>query len=800
MKFWTSLVAITLVFSIVGQTYQLIDKDSKTSIPFAKIYPNIGNPSLADLDGFFTVNEGVIDVKITAHGYRDTLVQVNSIKDFKITLSVLANELEEVTIIPGINPAERIMELAIANRKLNHPYGKETFSYDSYSKFIFTIDPASLDSVPMRANDTLLQQIKELFSKQHLFLIESTSKKMFEPPYREKEVITAYKVSGFSNPLFSTFTAELQSFHFYENQFNILGKSYLNPLAFGGIRRYLFILEDQTINGKDTTFTIRFQPRKDKNFDGMKGWLYINSNGYALEKVIAQPDEATDGPATQIIQEYAFIDGKKWFPIKLATEATFSNVNISSDGKYKTPILGKGTTYIDNIQLGTDLKDEKFNSITLETADDAADKDTVHWNANRKYRLTEQEKLTYVTIDSISKAEKLDRLLNLSLSLVSGKIPLGYLQMDLKRLIYYRNYEGYRLGLGLETSPKLSKRGMIGGYFGYGTRDKAWKYGGYGNWKVFKKKLLFFNASYQEDIISRGWFEPQLSGSGLQLDGLYKHLYVRSMDKQRKAMIGFSGYVRPRVYVFLGMDYQRLKFTEGYQFTMKDGTFFTGNKRLELAEVVLELKWSLGAKMMQLGDQRIVNSSKFPIVSLKVANGIPGIGDASLEYVRTEVKIEQTAKIRGVGKLNYSVLGTKTVGDVPLLLQNSVLGTGGNWNLSVANSFETMFPTAFYTDQMIACFTRFSFNAMKSKFKWTAPQLVLHHALGTGSMDRTAAHNILFQTMNKGYYEGGVLIKNILKSGASGIGIGTFYVYGPYSNIDARKNFTFKIALTTALD
>ena len=115
--------------------------------------------------------------------------------------------------------------------------------------------------------------------------------------------------------MFSTFANSFQSFSFYENQFDLLGKQYINPIARGGIRRYFFILEDTTIVNNDTTFTISYRPQAGKTFSGLKGYLFINSNGYAVEKVIAEPYDDSSGMQMRIVQEYKFIDEKKWFPI-----------------------------------------------------------------------------------------------------------------------------------------------------------------------------------------------------------------------------------------------------------------------------------------------------------------------------------------------------------------------------------------------------------------------------------------------------------------------------------------------------
>jgi hypothetical protein len=122
-------------------------------------------------------------------------------------------------------------------------------------------------------------------------------------------------------------------------------------------------------------------------------------------------------------------------------------------------------------------------------------------------------------------------------------------------------------------------------------------------------------------------------------------------------------------------------------------------------------------------------------------------------------------------------------------------GTGLEWNLSVENTFETMLPSEFYNSRQAALFTRVNFTKIKTKAKWNEPQFSLHHAIGFGDMTPTGAHTIDFRSMDKGFYEGGLILNGLLTSKLSGIGVGVFYRYGFYSNTDAVKNILPKVSI-----
>lgn len=791
MKYTLALAFSVLSTLVFCQTTIFIkDQITNEAIPFVKVRPDLGSPFLADIDGSFILQKEILQLDLRNYGYRDTILSVSSITDNTIFLIPIIQNIQEVVAVAGENPAHRIMDIVIANRKKNNPLENDAFRYESYSKFIFDMNQEALDSIPENTTDTILLDIKKFFTEQYLFMVESASTRTFLPPNRDKEEITAYKVSGFTNPMFSTFANEMQSFSFYENQFELLGKTYINPIAFGGTRRYLFVLEDTTVINQDTTFTIFYRPRSGKNFEGMTGRLYINTNGYAIEKVTASPYEDSTGTEIIIIQEYAIVDNKKWFPSKLSTE-------ISMKGAVLVPTLkngyiqGKGSSYIKNVEFNpTDIRKRDFDNITVTTNEDAATVKEEVWDTLRKYAITDKEVRTYNMLDSLSKEEKFDQKLEMLTSLLEGKLPLGNFNLDLTRLINYNLYEGYRFGAGLETSKKMMKNVMIGGYYGWATRDKESKFGGYSTIHLYKKRGLKLNLRYQQDLIERGGFTFQKDVFTLNSTSLSRQFFIQNMERQRLGEIVLSGNIRSNMKVSLIGNYQRIWYTDDYVYLPSEKT------NIDLAETSIEFTWNIREKVMQLGNIRVSKGTKFPKIMLKATKGWKGWMESDYDYLRFQAEIQQEVLVRGTGKFIWTIIGSQTVNDVPLFLMQRGNGTGRPWNLSTANTFETMAPSEFFHTKQAALFTRFDFNPFKTKAKWNEPQFCFHHAIGYGEMNLKDQHSVSFKSMDKGFFEGGVILNNVLVSGFTGIGIAAFYRYGEYSDSDWKKNIMPKIAVS----
>lgn len=800
MKYFFTICFILVFVPLFGQrTLFVKDQFTKEAIPFVKVRPDKGNPVIADIDGAFILDPTVQSLDLRAYSFVDTIIDVSSIIDSIIYMRPVVQEVQEVVVVPGENPAHRIINEAIRRRKENDPLRNDAFRYESYSKFIFDINRSVLDSIPKETTDTNLIDLRNFFNSQYLFMLESATTRTFIPPDKDKEEITAYKVSGFKNPLFSTFANEMQSFSFYDDQFQILGTSYINPISPGSTRKYLFILEDTTIVNTDTTYTIFYRPRKKKNFDGMTGHLYINTNGFAIEKVIASPHKNNNFSRISIIQEYTLVNENKWFPLKLSTEIDFTGMQIKTDMP-NSYVQGKGNTYIRNIEINPGgLKKRGYNNITTVTADDAAYVDDETWDSLRVYKINELEERTYEAIDSLSEAEHLEEKLDKVTSLLDGKLTLGKFNLDLTRILNYDYYEGYRLGAGLETSDRLMRNIILGSYFGWGTRDKDFKYGGYSTFHFSRKKGIKLKLSYQQDVLERGGTIYRDQEFSLSSPLLLRHFFIQNMEKQRLGEIVFSFNLKPNIRFSLIGNYQRLWYTNDYRYSTDSDFSGILPEDIDVAETGIEVVWNIREKIMLIGNKRISKGTKYPKIHLQAIKGWKGWFESELDYYRFSAEINHSISLRGVGKLIWNLSASQTVGDVPLFLMQRGNGTSKNWNLSVINTFETMGPSEFFNSRQAALYTRFLFTPIRTKAKWNEPQFGLHHAIGYGDMTNKSMHNIEFSSMDKGFYETGLLLNNLYVSGFSGLGVGIFYRYGNYSDSDWKLNIVPKISLSITL-
>lgn len=791
------LILVTFVFSfqLIGQkTIQVFDNQTENPVSFVKISDGAGEVYIADIDGKISIDIAPSRTyTFRFFQYKDTaIIGEDLLEQPVVFMTPEAQVLDEVIVTPGVNPAHRIIQNVMDNKRKNNPLKNNSFHYDSYSKFYATgqlIEGIDRDTI----TDTSTIKALERLDRQYLFLIETKANRTYNPPDYDKEEVTSYNVSGIKEPYFATIINQFQSFSFYENSFKLGGTEYINPIAPGGLRRYLFILEDTLIHSstQDTTFTISYRPRLGKNFEGVEGFLYINTKGWAIERAIATPSnqfEQNEFFKVKIIQEYAFTNDKKWFPKRISTELDFP-IQIGNFGQ----VIGRSTLYINKVKFDVDSK-KGFNPISVVVGEDAL-ADTIGFKEARGDTYTGKEDATYAFLDSVAEDANIDRYFELIKIASTGVIPIKMIGIPIDKITSYNDQEGVRLGLGLETNRKFSKVVKLGGYFAYGFKDKKWKWGGDLTFRLHQRNLIDLKLTYSDDLHQRGGNNFYNNNFSLSDPTRLSNLFLNLLDRERFAGIKLSGLVTPNIKLQLFGNYRRFTFIDDYEFIQP-----SANKSaidgFDMAELGMIVTWSIRERVMMLEDQRVSLGSNWPKLTLKAVRGIDGIFESEYDFYRFNLKIDQKFKIRGAGSIELIGMGGITLGDVPLTLSQVQDGTGLNFGLYVSNRFQTMQPAEFFSDRSASLFFNYLLPPIRNKTKWTEPLFILYSAAGIGTMaDKTSHRNFEFDTPDKGYYESGIKVDNLLKASFMGLGIGVFYRYGPYHLSKEIENFISKITV-----
>lgn len=397
---------------------------------------------------------------------------------------------------------------------------------------------------------------------------------------------------------------------------------------------------------------------------------------------------------------------------------------------------------------------------------------------------------TKVAKDSLRKRAFLRQLGN-------GFFPTKFVNVDLKYLIKYNQYEGLRTGIGGETSTDFSERYRINSYVVYGFRDHRFKYKIGGGFRVNKSTNTWVNLSYTDDLQESGssvyltdkrffsFFEPRL----LNIDLFHKHI-TKAVSIEHQ----FSNHLVSEAEFAIS----KIEPTYEYQFNV-DGRLF---EQFDISTGKLALQWSPFSTFEIVEDEVNETKTGYPKFSLQYTKSIKGIAKSDFNFSKVDFRTVHRFVFNNDVFTEATLSSGFAIGKTPLThlyhaYPNNINKETVLQRFSVAgiNSFETMYFNEFFSDR----FATLQIKHFVKPFKITEryrPQLVLISRFALGDMNNINRHqHISFGTLEKGYSEAGFEINRLL----FGFGLSFAYRYGGYHLPSLADNFAAKFTFNVTL-
>jgi hypothetical protein len=783
--------------------------DMRTGQPlaFVHVYDNeTKQGTLTDINGLFSleVSPGTHTLQFSYVGYQKVNFPVDMDTFLHIEMLASPVELREVVVVPGVNPAHRIIQNAINHRDVNNPDRLRSYSYNSYNRFIATLDRDYYEERWETLRDTTSLRYMRMLDRRHIFIMESVTQRKFLAPDRSNEVVIANRISGLQNPIFAMLASELQPFSFYSATIKLLDNEFLSPLNRVAFSRYFYNLRDTLYQGNDSVFVIEFRPSRGAIFNALTGLMYIHSDKWALQNVIAQPArEVIGGLSFRIQQQYYRPDGVHWFPLQLNTDVDFFNPDAST-ATGGLPVRMIGRSYITDVEINPPLRPGEFTNYTVDFDPGAAKEGNQYWNQYRVDTLTAKEITTYRLMDSLGQVMRFDKLVQWATPLFFGELPLGMFNLPLNTLYRYNDFERHRPGIGLKTNHKFSGYFSLGGQIAYGTGDNEFKYGYHGDVLLNKQKQIRVGGRYSFDVWERGGTQL-LQQNFLISAGFIRNIRLHRMDYTRSAgaylkFLAWRGFIQGEWSANTGRTY----WTDLYYFVPDHGS--DGIRSFRFTESTLKLRIAYGETLMNTPLRIVRFPSHQPVFYFNITRGFDNLMQGEIEYTRIESRAEYKYSIPFVGRQTWVAdAGWIDREDLPWAILFSA--KAGNRDLLVASpiSFGTMKMNEFAAGRYAAVFFQHSFQNLLFKWPRYEPELVLVSHAGIGKLSQPDRHILMeARSWDKGYFESGFMINSILprhwvRRVVKGItpGVEVLYRYGPYRLPDPWENLTVKLNLVT---
>jgi len=813
----------TLTIQAQFQINGIVTDTNNKPLPFATITTSDNSNTITDVDGKFTFKT-VAKAQFFAVsyiGFQTKIVALTENKKFyTVSLFEKTDDLKEV-IVSNENPALTIIKKVIANKAQNNPQKKlNTFEYKSYNKLIVTANPDSIDGRidssavykdldKKKINiDSSDYKFKEIISRQHLFQTEKVSQYQFANN-KLKETVLGTKIAGFKNPIYEVIAFNLQSISIYDNKYELFETKYENPISNGAPASYNYkLLDTVNIKGRET-FMIYFKNKQKRKASGLEGVLYIDSQNFAIAKAVMRIKGVLDISG---IHEFEYAPTEKvWFQ----SNTTFKIVKGKNDDDIK--ILG-GTIQFDgdvednfeprkksasdftyllsesnnfDIQYNTETA-VKNPSLYIEIKEDASKKPEAFWNGYRKEILDQKSQKTYQLLDSLSVSRRIEKRLGFGRKIINGYIPIGPVDLDLKKIISYNNYEGFRLGLGGITNDKFSKNFRIEGYTAYGTKDGVLKYNLGAGVLLDKNTNTWVNGSYTDDV-------REIASTLFAVDKRVFKIYdPRPINISTfyhytswKANVQTKIIPKTEAVLELATTYVEPKFDYLFNY---DGKLYSN---YVMTTAMLSIVWAPFSDFMQTPTGRTESDKRFPRFTFQYTQSLPNVLENDFNFGKIDFKTEYEKKYLNGQKTSLLLQGGYAIGDVPLThlyntMPNNLTKETVFQRITFAgrNSFETMFFNEFFSSQYVFFQIKHGFDRIRI-LKKVRPSLVLVTRMAWGNMEKPEQHvGPAYKTLDKGFFESGIELNKIYK----GFGIGGFYRYGPNQLLKFEDNIAVKIS------
>ena len=824
---WLPFFSIAQTSGLSGTIYDAVTKAPLAFVSVTLKGTTIG--TVTDIDGHFSFNKLPADAEllISYIGYKARTFKITKTTDpVSIFIEPADGQLENVVISTNENPAHRIIKLMQRNKKNNDPEQQPTFKYNAYTiaalaggdrfwngngnkpdtskqkNAIPQMEQVNkqMNKVVKASKDTsgksLGSQLGKRFKENYLMLTESYTERIYKFPGQTKETVLATKFSGLKNATFGVTTSDFQPFGFYKDYLVMNNVSFVSPVIEGSINMYKFRLKERIPHEKDTTYIISFEPRAGKNFKGLKGLLYVNSNGYAIENIIVSPSDEKGMIFTfRLQQKYERVSGK-WFPAQL--NSTLSQKDLRTDSVL---LFWDCRSYITNVDFGKTFTKDDFSDVKLEYLPHAGKRADSTWRRMRTDSLNDKGKITYQTYEMLpAKYKNMIEKVNKAFQILSIEgIPVGKVDIPFKYILSGINkYESFRIGAGLQTNPLFSKKFSVGGFAGYGLRDKAFKYGGNIQLNLQQRTNTVLRFDYSRDITEPGNVDYFVRNGSVFSNQSLRNFQRSRFDSVVQFKANFSTKIRPSIQsdIWL-MNETRNPAMYEYEFE-NNGSNLRSYKNTEIG---IGFRLTKGESFTRMGRAKLRTKGATTELLLQVSKGLKNVLNGDLDYTRIALRFSHSFQLKRLGTTSFRLEAGQVWGDVPYsYLFNTRATKSGKVSAYIPDHFQTVGLYEFVAGSTANLFVEHNFGNLLFKPKNISfrPEVYLVQAITYGTLNNAPSHKLLaYKVPEKGLFESGLMIKNIYRRSLFsfayiGIGGGVFYRYGFYALPKSSDNWAFK--------
>ncbi len=716
-----SLFSIAQTETVVSG--KIFEKGKQDVLPFVSIYFKGTNTGVtSDFEGNFMLKTSLpVDTLVVSYiGYftRYLTIKKHTSQILQIELEPNTNNLNEVVIRPGINPALRIIKLAQQNREKNSYENLSGFDYLTYNK-----QAVSMNNISEKMKEqTLFAPIRELFDTLHQMknedgkyilpvFISETSSHYYQRknPSLSKDVILANTINGFGaekqSYVIDIIGTSVMQFNFNQNWIRYLAKDFISPIADNCMDYYLYTLIDSTEIDGLKCYEIQLNLKREEDL-GFLGTIWIADSAFALKRVdieLAKSANINFIDRFRMQQELQPTEAGPWLPKKTRTIVDIAQMSKNSSG-----LIIKMYSYNSGFVVNQP-KPESFYDVPIDRSSETLDKDSVYWQNIRPEPYSATESLMLNRIDSVKKIPAVKTYIDVARLILEGHYRKGKIDIGPYLLfVGYNEVENLRLRFGFRTNRFFSDNWYIRTYVAYGVKDEKFKYGLSVDRIINHKHWTYVGISCKNDYDILGITDASsMAMTGRGTGNLFATLNFAAPNSRLNKTIDYRFYFfnqpkRDWMYrITLNNTYFEPvgKFVFAYHTNPNStDTINAVSESFTTTAITGELRFAYKELLISRGVDRIrITRPAFPALSVLYSIGIKGILNSQFNYNKIQFCVEHHLRTGAFGNADFRIITGKIIGSLPYPLLD--VARGNSTILYNDNNYGLMNLYEFVSDQ-----------------------------------------------------------------------------------------------------
>jgi hypothetical protein len=825
-------IVFTLSFALQAQlkiSGQILDKDNEP-LPYVNVYlTNTTNGTVTDFDGRFqlstTKRRGKIEISFV--GYETQSLKYNSKKThFNVVLSEASNTLDEIIIVSKPkkrlkkkeNPAYRILKEIWSRKKKN---GLKLVKAYQYKKLQTTeiglnnLDSLFLKNVFKKEYKKVLNELPPNDNGINYYIplyLSETVKNIYANNLMnaKREDIEAEKNAGVSKQgfVFDKMSNTFNDLDIHQNNIMVLKKSFVSPISTTGFETYDYVLHDSIIVHKKKFYSIYFFPRRNGDL-AFEGNFLVADKNFSITKIKMRVHKDINLNFVRKLsfeKEYIIKNDSIYLPKKDIYIGDFTFTNADEDNKGLTI---KKTSEYSQYEFDKELPKAFYSENIIRYKPRQFNKTAQYWDS---ISTSSEKKNTYKLISSVKNKKEIKQITGVLNTIATGYINLGAtLQFgQYWNTIVKNSVEGVKIKLGFRTFKGPDDRFRLSGFFGYGTKDKRYKFGTEAKYLVSYKPRIAIGASYLSDI-------EQLGGKLLSTNGLNANVFDPNalfsrgdnffLSKVKRTALKFDVEIRKNVHFGISAAHNIIESASPKDFKV-DYIDQNNTIQSEVTDVNTDIyiAYTPGRFQYGFGVEQKMGKNLHPSLVINYHKGFKGVLNGTFNYDKIQFKYNQPLLLGKLGLLIATVDAGKTFGTVPVTLLSPIPANQTYW--ITKNTFSLINYYDFVTDTYVSGHFEQHFNGLILNRIPLIKQLKLRSLItfktvyGTVSDENISINksNIKYTApTDKMYYEYGFGLENIGYQNIRPIRV-DFIWRGEHTSINGLPSPKFAIRFGTKVD